>query len=240
MRHHDKEAKSYLSRNEKDYIWEIPARKYLLKPEYIKRGETIVDMGCGPAVLIKNILTKELLKQINYIGIDISKEMLKLAKKNVPLGTFIQDDMQTAKIKQGSADIIISLGALHHSEDKNKTLHNWFKILKEGGYILLREPTKEALGKGEGESPNEEGVDVQSIRRFVKNSNADIVFFVSFWSILFHLANRILIKFGLGSWQKSKTLWNIFLTLDSIFIKVVNCLLPSFQGESIAMVIHKK
>lgn len=240
MHHHDKEALFYAERNENDYIWEVPAGKFILLSEYIKGGNTVVDMGCGPAVLIKHILSKKLLKEIDYIGIDISKEMLKIAKKNVSNGKFIQDDMETVKVKPRSADVIISLGALHHSQNKKRTLKNWFSILKHGGHVLLREPTKEALKRGKGESPNEEGVDIREITQFAWENNVNIEKIVFFWSPFFHLLNKTLIKIGFGNWRNSKSLWYVVLALDMFFIKTTNLLKLNCKGDSVAIVLKKR
>ena len=43
------------------------------------------------------------------------------------------------KIADNSLDFIISMGSLHHSEDREKTLRELFRVLKKGGYLIACE-----------------------------------------------------------------------------------------------------
>src|SRR6266567_6971598 len=86
--HHDAVAESYSLRRETDFIWEVPEKMFLLKKKYLRFQTTIVDMGCGPSTPIRNSFSGNWLSRINYIGVDISKKMLKMAKQNIPSGTF--------------------------------------------------------------------------------------------------------------------------------------------------------
>lgn len=239
MNHHDKEAKEYALRGEYDYIWEVPTEMFLLKKEYFLPGVKVVDFGCGPSILIKHILPYRVLKNIDYIGVDISKEMLKLAQKNIPQGTFVQADMETKKFKSNSVDIVVSLGALHHSQNQLKTIDNWIKITKKGGKILLREPLYEALHRGEGESPNEEGVKVKLLLSHLKTKNVKVRRIVFFTSPIFHLFNRVLIKIGLSKWQKIKMLWYLIIVIDVSLDRLFGKKNLIFHGLSFAMQIEK-
>lgn len=239
-KYHDAFAKEYALRRETDYIWEVPEELLLLKKEYFPEGATVIDMGCGPAISVSRILGEDKLNKLNYLGIDISKEMLKIAKKNFHNGTFIHGDISNPKFKKNSVNVIVSLGALHHVEDKNLTLKRWALLLKDGGYILLREPTFEALQRGGGESPIEEGIKFEELIRHLKNNHFILIRCNFFSTQAFHLFNRILIKIGLSKWQTFRLLWIPVVIIDTFFANSFGHLLSFFRGKAFIMVLQKK
>lgn len=237
--HHDRGAMDYSRRRELDYIWEVPESLYLLKPKFFKRNQIVIDMGCGPSISIKNILGYDQLKKIKYTGVDISGKMLKIAKKNVPMGRFRRGDVETVKFKSNYADVIIALGALHHSIHKAKTLRNWTNILRSNGYLLLREPTFEALKRGQGESPMEEGIKFDDLINFLRENNYKILNVTFFSSKVFHLFNRIMIKLRLGGWQKIKTLWYPIVIIDVLLVKLLSPFSSFFKGLTFTLIAQK-
>ncbi len=239
-KHHDETAAYYTERREKDYIWEIPEELLLFNKVEFTTNEVVIDMGCGPCVSIKNIIPQHILNKVNFIGVDISEELLKYAKKYIPNGNFIRDDIETVKFNNDFADKIISLGALHHAENKTNTLKNWFKTLKSGGLILMREPTYEALKRGTGESPMEEGVKIDEVMKFIRDNDLRLVNLSYFSSPAFHFFNRVMIKLGLRKWQEIKTLWYPVVYLDAFGCKVLSRFTPLFKGEAFVMILQKQ
>jgi ubiquinone/menaquinone biosynthesis C-methylase UbiE len=237
--HHDKNAKFYSLRRKTDYIWEVPEELFLVRKKYFSEGSTVIDMGCGPAISIKNILGRKILDKFTYVGIDISKKMLMFAKQNIPYGRFIHGDIEKPPLPAKYADIILSLGALHHSLDKNKTLKHWTKILKPHGFLLLREPTFESLKKGQGESPMEEGIKFHELKRFLRENKYKIVSVTFFSSEAFHLFNRILITCRLGSWQQVKVLWYPVVLAEVALGKVFSHRFRFFRGLAFTLIAQK-
>jgi SAM-dependent methyltransferase len=196
-------------------------------------------MGCGPSTIIRHLIPLSRLKKIKYTGVDISKEMLKFAKKNIPSGKFVIGDMSTVELPKESADIIVSLGGLHHSVDKDKTLSHWLQLLKSDGIIMLREPTYEAFKAGKGESPMEEGIKMSELVSFVKEYNLVLESITYFNTGAFHLFNRILIKLGLKGWQKIRSLWYPVIYVD-IFLSKYLGFIPYCKGLAFAAIIRKQ
>lgn len=238
MEFQDKNAERYSLIREMDYIWEVPEQLLLIKKEYFIKGLTVIDMGCGPSTPIKNILKEKIIKDLEYIGVDISENMLKCAKRNIPSGKFLRGDISTIDFKFNYADRIISLGALHHCENKIETINHWLNILKKGGLILLREPTYEVLKKGKGESPIEEGIKVEEFMKYIKSKKLKVVSFYYFSSPAFHLFNRLMIKLRLGKWQKIKTFWYPIVVLDVLFGKLFSNM-SFFRGGAFTLTIQK-
>ncbi len=99
-------------------------------------SDTILDLGCGPANI--SLQLKKTLPDIHITGIDLSQEMIGLAKKNIPDGHFLLGDAITYKTDKPFDSIIIgfTLPFLTLSEIDtlfSNTNHN----LGRSGYLYL-------------------------------------------------------------------------------------------------------
>lgn len=104
---------------------------------YIKDGGYIVDLGCGNGRVLK-FLEKH--KKFKYLGIDNSKNLLKLAEKNHKKRKFLQADMLKLPIKSKSADTALAIASLHHIPSKKlreKAVQEANRILKNNGLYIL-------------------------------------------------------------------------------------------------------
>ncbi len=237
-KYHDAVADRYSIRRSTDYIWQVPEEIFLLKRNYIRSNNQVIEMGCGPAISLPNAFGQHAISKLSYIGVDISQKMLAFAKKNIPNGQFKHGDMSSIRLPKESADVIISLGALHHTEDKIKALQHWYALLKTGGLLLLREPLYEALKKGMGESPLEEGIYMQEFLTFVRKKKLRVVSLVYFNTNAFHFFNRCMIKIGLRGWQRIKTLWYPVVLLDVNIARLRN-FSNFFTPQAFAAVFQK-
>ena len=70
-----------------------------IKPflKYIKLGDKVLDAGCGNARLYRELKNKK----IDYLGIDFSRELLKIAKKENSQADFKYGDITKADAWQG-------------------------------------------------------------------------------------------------------------------------------------------
>lgn len=127
-------------------------RKYLPKEKKLE----ILDAGCGPGTMLPMLV-----KYGNVIGVDISDEALKYARKR---GNAKKGDVTNLKFKDETFDLVICMDVLYHAwiKDETKTLKGFYRILKKGGLLLVREPAYNWLRGRE---------DVGSLtgRRFSKN-----------------------------------------------------------------------
>jgi len=112
--------------------------------EIIKPGDTVVDLGCGPATQL--CMVARLNPDIQFIGVDLSSEMLVKAEahvKDLKLTNveFRQEDItQLNSFSNSSIDAFMSTVVLHHLPDIN-ALENTFsqikRILKPQGGLYL-------------------------------------------------------------------------------------------------------
>ncbi len=111
----------------------------ILKPE-IKKGERILDLGCGNARL-RTSLPEDLIAPGAYFGLDLSENLLKIARKNHPKDHFFRHDF-SQKLPFGSDnfEVITAIASFHHLLSKKEQialLRECYRILKPGGKIFI-------------------------------------------------------------------------------------------------------
>jgi tRNA (uracil-5-)-methyltransferase TRM9 len=100
-----------------------------------KPGARLLDAGCGNGRLL------EVLKNIDYVGVDASKNLLQRARHNYPEAKFVEGDLlELEALKLGRFDEIFCLAALHHLPGKANRALAWQQLsasLKPGGRLVL-------------------------------------------------------------------------------------------------------
>ena len=108
--------------------------------ETVKSGR-ILDVGCGTGVCAIKIA-----KNNNYevVGIDSSKDMIKMCKKNAEQeGVNIDFQVSTFSklvFEDNSFDMIVSNGSLHHWEKPVEAFNEIYRVLKPEGGNKSRRP----------------------------------------------------------------------------------------------------
>ncbi|MDD2665521.1 MAG: methyltransferase domain-containing protein [Methanocellales archaeon] len=106
--------------------------------EQIKNG-TIVDVGSGTGYLAIEIAKAE--PRSNVCGIDVSKKMVEIARRNaegLANVRFEHGNATDLPFADNSVDFIVSTGSLHHWKRPVKIFDECFRVLKEGkeGWIF--------------------------------------------------------------------------------------------------------
>jgi len=133
---HGKLAKYYDHLNSfRDYLDEAVRLQNIIIKYSPKEPTTILDVACGTGLHLKHLKD-----DYSCTGIDISKDMLKIARKNTRGITFKQADMKKLKLKK-EFDIITclfgSIGYLKTQGYLKKTIINFYNHLTKGGLLLL-------------------------------------------------------------------------------------------------------
>ncbi len=114
---------------------DIDAAFNLLGESDAKRN--ILEIGCGDGRDAEVILEHH----CNYVGFDISKELIKIAKQHVPDGKFEIGDARTYKYSSGH-DIVFAFASLLHldKQELQNVIRSVHESLKPGGvfYISLK------------------------------------------------------------------------------------------------------
>jgi ubiquinone/menaquinone biosynthesis C-methylase UbiE len=136
---YNKTAKEY-DKNTNNFIQENYKKKFLSK---IKSGGLILDIGCGAGRDAKYFTEKG----YEVIGIDMSSELLNIAKLNAPKAKFKLMNMKNIEFDSNTFDGIWANASLVHlpQEYLVKVLSSIYKILKPNGYFYV------SVKQGEGE-----------------------------------------------------------------------------------------
>ena len=103
--------------------------------ERLPEEGVVLDAGCGSgyvSALLEN-------GGFHVTGIDISKKMLALAKKNAPRSRFIRMDMTDLKLPSKSFDGVICLFSIIHVPRRSHlgVLRSFRRVLKPGGILAI-------------------------------------------------------------------------------------------------------
>jgi ubiquinone/menaquinone biosynthesis C-methylase UbiE len=132
----------------KDYLDEAVRLQNLIIKYSESGGNTLLDVACGTGLHLKHLKD-----DFSCTGVDVSKAMLKIARKNVKEVTFKEADMKTLRLGK-QFDVILcllsSIGYVKTAASLEKTIWNFSKHLKKGGLALI-EPShaKSAYVSGE-------------------------------------------------------------------------------------------
>lgn len=101
----------------------------------------LVDIGCGSGKLIIEIAQK--FSSLNLVGVDISEEMLAMARMNsnaTGLGDLIDFKVGSAEhlpFTDDSIDFLISTLSLHHWRSPSDVFGEIYRVLKPGGTFAV-------------------------------------------------------------------------------------------------------
>jgi SAM-dependent methyltransferase len=100
---------------------------------------TIVEVGCGvgaPAKYLEGHYD-------HYIGIDQSEEMIRTAvflHEGNSKADFMSKNVKSRDLPGNVADIVLSVGALHHMTQLEDVLSSLSRVAKQGAFLVIIEP----------------------------------------------------------------------------------------------------
>ena len=106
---------------------------------------TVLDLGCGTGNYLLGQQEHYAGADIKWIGIDLSADMLDIAKSKNLTAEFINANAEDFKLEENSVDLIVCNFAFHHFENKQKALANIYSTLKKGGVLKFRNIEPECM-----------------------------------------------------------------------------------------------
>ena len=101
---------------------------------YLPDKAKILDVGCGPGEFAKYLLGKS----DDVIGVDLSEEMIKIAKERVDGEHFSVMDMRHLAFDKETFDGVLVAYSLIHipTNEVTSTLQEFHRVLKPGGFLM--------------------------------------------------------------------------------------------------------
>ncbi len=109
-------------------------KRDILKDLQIDKNDKVLDVGGGTGKLIETMLEEN--PRVSGYVLDRSKKMLKRASSE---GEVIVGDSSTLPFESKCFDFIFCIDALHHFENKNKSLMELMRVSKTDGEIIILE-----------------------------------------------------------------------------------------------------
>lgn len=105
--------------------------------ELIGTNKKVLDLGCGPGNVSKQLMLYG--KEFDIFGIDLSEEMVKLARLNVPVGEFICEDIRAVSFPEDSFDVILLSFCIVHLSDAETAglIQKVAQYLRPQGKLLI-------------------------------------------------------------------------------------------------------
>jgi 2-polyprenyl-3-methyl-5-hydroxy-6-metoxy-1,4-benzoquinol methylase len=103
----------------------------------IQNGQRVLDAGCKHAYLLDILLKGGI--DADYYGTDISEKVIgSLTSKK---GTFLVCDLlKELPFETGFFDYVFCLEVIEHVENPTLLLHNFHRVLKDGGRLIVSSP----------------------------------------------------------------------------------------------------
>ena len=126
--YYDRSAlKKWLISLQKKSLWEINFGK----------NSRILEVGCGTGDLLL-FLSKQK-KSFKLYGVDISGEMLKIARRRL-LNTRVRLKLEPAeriRFRKGYFDYVLSIDAFHHYYNYESVMKNFCRVLRKNGRLVV-------------------------------------------------------------------------------------------------------
>lgn len=108
--------------------------------------QSALDLGCGTGEMMKLILQKDIHKEL--CGIDLSEEMLSVAKSKLPKKVkLFLGDSEFLPFSDNSFDVVYCNDSFHHYPAPQNVLREVHRVLKLGGTFLLGDCWQPFVGR---------------------------------------------------------------------------------------------
>jgi ubiquinone/menaquinone biosynthesis C-methylase UbiE len=107
-------------------------RREVIAGLYLPAGSYVMDIGCGTAANLEFLPVN-----ISYIGVDLSANMLRVAKAKSERSVLVQADAVALPIRKDFALLVIAMGVLQHVVDPQKGLAEMRRVALQDAQLLI-------------------------------------------------------------------------------------------------------
>lgn len=127
----NKIVRSYFSSNHQIIINSLKGRD----------AARILDTGCGPGGLLSELAM--LFPDARLTGVDISENMISMARSSVPNCQLFVDDVESLPFGDGEFDLVVNCVSFHHYPRPNIAIAELCRVLAPGGALFLLDSTRD-------------------------------------------------------------------------------------------------
>jgi len=116
----------------------------------VKKSGTMLDVGMGSGIILRNIARDKFFDGFNLIGIDYFEDMVEIAAKKIADEKIThrinaaQGDASHLDFDDNSIDVIISRATIHHLANPTNALKEKYRVLKPGGFAIIHDARRDA------------------------------------------------------------------------------------------------
>ena len=202
---------------------------HLLKMLEPKKGEFILDLGCGVGYFSERIAKSG----TKCCGIDTDKHSLSLARSNIP-ATFICGSVTAIPIKDNTIEKVLLADVLEHIEDDERVISELCRVARDKAVLVITTPSREGLlsstrlhklfheEKGSPEYHVRNGYTLDDLKGLLERHNVRVVevrYAVALLGEVFIEALKLMLFLGKKNYTSQASIWDI----DSSFFFKLYC-----------------
>jgi ubiquinone/menaquinone biosynthesis C-methylase UbiE len=107
-------------------------RREVIAGLYLPADSYVMDIGCGTAANLEFLPVN-----ISYIGVDLSANMLRVAKAKSERSVLVQADAVALPFRKDFVLLVIAMGVLQHVVDPQKGLAEMRRVAHQDAQILI-------------------------------------------------------------------------------------------------------
>ena len=146
----------------------------LLRVMDVKKGENILDIGCGQGFFSNKFNSAGAI----VTGIDISRELIEKAKKSSPkiINYFVSDAGNLLNLKEGTFHKAFAVLSLQNMENLERIFFEINRVLKLGGklFIVINHPSFRVPQKSDWGYDDKKKVQFRKVEEYMSSSVIEI------------------------------------------------------------------
>jgi ubiquinone/menaquinone biosynthesis C-methylase UbiE len=112
-----------------------------------KDGDSVLDAGCGPGLIIERIVRANQGTNVSVTGLDLSKRMINRARsrcRNFNVRFLVADLNKPLDFPGFSFDKVVCSNTLYALKDPHRVIAEFHRVLKQGGVLIITNPRPNA------------------------------------------------------------------------------------------------
>ncbi len=111
----------------------IPVYKKIINRTGVAANDSVLDLGCGSGLFLKMVHAKS----TAITGIDLSDELLSIARQRNPDAGLFNQDMNDLPFADKSFDLVTGFNSIQYAGDVHHVLAEIKRVLKDDGKLVI-------------------------------------------------------------------------------------------------------